>query len=68
MSPQNPEMHLNASAPAFQRQRRLMTLGLLSPVIQKFIVRGEQFSVITLIRLPLAWSDQTTFFKSSGLC
>jgi site-specific DNA recombinase len=68
MSPQKPELHVHASAPVFQRQRHLMALGLLSPAMQKSIVHGNQVSLSTLISLPLAWNDQTTFHTNAPPC
>jgi site-specific DNA recombinase len=61
MSPLETSQHHNAAAPTWQRQRRLMTVGLLSPTIQKALMqhafydaRDEFFNK----PLPLAWSDQ----------
>lgn len=59
MSPLRPDNHRWASAPAFQRQRQTMVLGLLSPAVQKSILRsGGEICLSTLSRQPLAWADQ----------
>jgi site-specific DNA recombinase len=60
MSPFEPHAHGHASAPASQRQRRLMSLGLLSPRIQKAILQGGFDGPMEslLCAAPLAWADQ----------
>jgi hypothetical protein len=60
MSPLEPEHHSLAAAPAWQRQRRMMSAGLLSPQVQKEIMRGSfNGSVDQLLTCaPLAWADQ----------
>jgi hypothetical protein len=62
MSPMSENSHSSASAPQWQRQRRLMTLGLLAPALQKKIATGSctarTLDEIVKIGLPLAWSDQ----------
>lgn len=61
MSPLN-DSHSNASAPDWQRDRRLMALGLLSPSLQKQIAKGASLPIqldrLLLHQLPLAWRDQ----------
>ena len=61
MSPLRPSGYPEAVAPAWQRQRRIMGLGLLAPALQKRILRGDvlaAFEVSDIHRLPLAWMDQ----------
>jgi len=61
MSPIAPDSHVKATAPAWQRQRRIMALGLLAPSLQKAVLQGTYSpSVNHLLRElpPLAWSDQ----------
>ncbi|HEX3423350.1 MAG TPA: recombinase family protein, partial [Sphingomicrobium sp.] len=61
MSPLAPETHARANAPPWQRQRRIMTLGLLAPRVQKAIFQGTLFTSIDELlqdTLPLAWADQ----------
>ena len=61
MSPLEPEAHSRATAPPWQRQRRIMALGLLSPQLQKAVLqrklRGAEEQLSTH-QLPLAWADQ----------
>ena len=60
MSPLQSDQHINATAPAWQRERRTMSLGLLAPNIQKVMLQGK-FRIPADLRvrsLPLAWSDQ----------
>ena len=66
MSPLDTSQHNNAAAPAWQRQRRLMAVGLLSPIIQKALMQhafddapDEFFNR----PLPLAWSDQLALVR-----
>jgi hypothetical protein len=59
MSPLWTLNHSKAVAPEWQRQRRIMGLGLLAPALQKGILQG----VVTIDTynthlLPLAWIDQ----------
>lgn len=59
MSPLQPEHHGQARAPADQRPRQLMTLGLLSPRIQKrLLAQGRLKLAAKLGEIPLAWADQ----------
>jgi DNA invertase Pin-like site-specific DNA recombinase len=61
MSPFDACRHHLAAAPVWQRQRRMMALGLLSPSIQKTIVQGTfEGSLDGLLNTshPLAWADQ----------
>jgi hypothetical protein len=62
MSPLAPETHALAEAPPYQRERRLMALGLLSPALQRGIAEGRLGEVLasTLLAgdMPLAWKDQ----------
>jgi len=60
MSPLNAEQHFEASAPAWQRQRRIMALGLLAPSLQKDIARGKvRWHLDQMPQyMPLAWGDQ----------
>ena len=62
MSPLNQGSHLDASAPAWQRERRIMMVGLLSPSLQKQITRRAglpmHLDADALHELPLLWRDQ----------
>lgn len=58
MSPLHPSDQVHASAPAFQRQRHTMVLGLLSPAIQKSALRSTREALWILRSRPLAWVDQ----------
>ena len=60
MSPLEPDVNSNAAAPAWQRQRRLMALGLLAPDLQRLILEGRLGSLPNQLRVhaPLAWADQ----------
>lgn len=59
MSPLRPELHDNARAPADQRARRLMMLGLLSPKMQKsLLAHGRLHFLAKMGEIPLAWADQ----------
>jgi hypothetical protein len=61
MSPLSPEAHVRARAPSWQRQRRLMMLGLLAPQLQKAILQGGfpgSVDAVLSKPLPLAWADQ----------
>jgi DNA invertase Pin-like site-specific DNA recombinase len=70
MSPLAPETHSDARAPFWQRQRRIMALGLLSPKLQNRILRGAPPSAIEWLfveRLPLAWVDQMSAHGQTSL-
>ena len=61
ISPLEPSQHIHASAPAWQRQRRQMALGLLAPALQKAILQGVLTDSAELLLNkppPLAWADQ----------
>ena len=61
MSPLSASEHSRASAPAWQRQRRIMALGLMAPALQKRILQGGDLVTTALSDgelLPLAWIDQ----------
>jgi hypothetical protein len=63
LSPLQPESHARATAPAEQRARRLLSLGLLAPDVQAAILegrRGLEFSSKELLSfdLPITWADQ----------
>jgi DNA invertase Pin-like site-specific DNA recombinase len=61
MSPTEPQEHRRARAPSWQRQRRVMALGLLAPAVQKAILKGKRSESLELFgaeRVPLAWADQ----------
>ena len=68
MSPIAPDSHVNATAPAWQRQRRIMALGLLAPSLQKAVLQGTYSPSVNHLLgelPPLAWSDQCN--QSSAL-
>jgi site-specific DNA recombinase len=60
MSPLEPDAHCKAAAPAWQRQRHLMALGLLAPDLQRSMLEGRLGSLPHQLRVdaPLAWADQ----------
>lgn len=61
MSPAEPETHRHARAPSWQRQRRIMALGLLAPAFQKAILQGKLTELLGQLAAethPLAWGDQ----------
>lgn len=60
MSPLAPHAHFRAVAPAWQRQRHLMALGLLAPDLQRAMFEGRLVSLPSQLRVgaPLAWADQ----------
>lgn len=60
MSPLDPSAHIRATAPAWQRQRRTMVLGLLAPRLQKAILQGTRVGRMEKLMTdaPLAWADQ----------
>ena len=60
MSPLEPDAHCKAAAPAWQRQRHLMALGLLAPDLQRSMLEGRLGSLPRELRedAPLAWADQ----------
>jgi DNA invertase Pin-like site-specific DNA recombinase len=61
MTPAEPERHQQARAPSWQRQRRVIALGLLSPGIQKAILQGKAGIRVDRFMtepVPLAWADQ----------
>lgn len=60
MSPLEPDAHCKATAPAWQRQRYLMALGLLAPDLQRSMLEGHLGSLPNQLRVdaPLAWADQ----------
>ena len=60
MSPLEPDVNSKAAAPAWQRQRHLMALGLLAPDLQRLILEGRLGSLPNQLRVdaPLAWADQ----------
>ncbi|HXH53185.1 MAG TPA: recombinase family protein [Sphingomicrobium sp.] len=60
MSPLDPGTHSQATAPTWQRQRRIMILGLLAPQLQKEILRGRLAMPLETLPCgaPLAWKDQ----------
>jgi site-specific DNA recombinase len=68
LSPLNPERHPEAFAPANQRSRHLMALGLLAPTVQKDLLKGncEITGLETVAQLPLAWTDQVELLIGSG--
>lgn len=67
MSPLDPDDHAFATAPAYQRQRRLMSLGLIAPALQKSILQNRVTELPADIAvLPLAWADQLRSIKCNG--
>ncbi len=67
MSPMRPEDHGYARAPADQRARRLMMLGLASPAMQKgLLARGRLHLLASMNDIPLAWEDQERMASSSS--
>jgi len=64
MSPLDPQAHAAAIAPASQRQRYLMALGLLAPAIQRRIADGRLTASrgYSAAEMPLAWADQLKTF------
>ncbi|MDP9421363.1 MAG: recombinase family protein [Pseudomonadota bacterium] len=60
MSPMEPDVHSKSTAPTWQRQRRLMALGLLAPDLQRSMLEGRIRSLTGQLSFlaPLAWSDQ----------
>lgn len=61
MSPLFSGGYSNAQSPSWQRQRRIMALGLLAPTIQKSVLRGAfpiRADEVFAEPLPLAWADQ----------
>ena len=67
MSPLAAEHHREASAPPFQRQRQIMSVGLLCPSIQKAMLqgRGATMPKSGFHTLPLAWADQRALLRPS---
>jgi hypothetical protein len=68
-SPLNPSVHSDAEAPNSQRDRRLMSLGMLAPDIQRAILERrapKQLSARQLLAqdLPVAWADQRKLLGS----
>jgi len=66
MSPLSPDAHNRAVAPTDQRRRRLMSIGLLSPSVQrKLLETGAScsFDAWQSETLPLAWCDQVRLVK-----
>ncbi|MFP5328551.1 MAG: recombinase family protein [Alphaproteobacteria bacterium] len=67
MSPFNPDVHAFATAPAYQRQRRLMSLGLIAPALQKSILQNRVARLpADFANLPLAWADQLHALRCNG--
>jgi site-specific DNA recombinase len=68
MSPLEPDEHSKAVAPAWQRQRHLMALGLLAPDLQRSMLEGRFHSLPNQLRVnaPLAWADQQLMIKRHG--
>lgn len=69
MCPQAHEIHAQASAPPWQRQRKIMQLGLLAPAIQKAILQGSHPTPVECLAeqvIPLAWADQIALHSPSG--
>ena len=60
LSPLRPHVHSAGRAPADQRKRYLMVLGLLAPSLQRRILeRGCGSELLrTKTQMPLAWADQ----------
>jgi hypothetical protein len=60
MSPLECGLHSRATAPPYQRQRRIMALGLLAPTLQKSILQGNSKRIPDHVieAAPLAWADQ----------
>jgi site-specific DNA recombinase len=60
MSPMHVTGFDGAIAPLWQRQRRMMHVGLLAPTLQRRIVEGAnaRLSAISFEEAPLAWFDQ----------
>jgi hypothetical protein len=60
MSPLKVSEHSEAAAPTWQRQRRIMGLGLTAPALQKRILQGGALAArdLSFVHHPLAWLDQ----------
>jgi hypothetical protein len=62
MSPLNPDEHSTAQAAPYQRERRAMHLGLISPRLQRELVLNRGSDLVKQLQdastLPLAWADQ----------
>ena len=67
MSPLEPDAHSKATAPAWQRHRYLMTLGLVAPDLQRSMLEGRLGSLPHRLRVdaPLAWADQRLVIDST---
>jgi hypothetical protein len=70
-SPLDPASHVDAEAPVNQRDRRLMSLGMLAPDIQKAILErkapvGLTANKLLAADLPIAWGDQCRLFGFVG--
>jgi hypothetical protein len=69
MSPLNPDAHNAAKAPPYQRERRAMHLGLISPRLQRELVlsRGSDFvnQLQDASALPLAWADHAGWISDN---
>jgi DNA invertase Pin-like site-specific DNA recombinase len=64
MSPLEPDSHRHATAPSWQRQRRILAIGLLAPQLQKAILQGRFSQPADRLFAeppPLAWSDQAAW-------
>ncbi|HXH53162.1 MAG TPA: recombinase family protein [Sphingomicrobium sp.] len=66
MSPLDPSAHAQATAPAWQRQRRIMALGLLAPQLQKKMLQGSYAGALNamMAAAPLAWADQISLINA----
>jgi len=66
MTPLDEGTHPHATAPKYQRSRRMMALGLLAPRIQKAVLAGKMKLTgeeLMAVELPLAWADQQTLIS-----
>lgn len=67
LSPLQPQSHHAATAPAGQRERRLMGFGLIAPDIQRAVLEGRGPPGLSAKRLldadlPISWADQREIF------
>ena len=62
MSPFEVDVHQEAQAPRYQRDRRMMHLGLIAPRLQRELMLGRGATALDQLAdasaLPLAWADQ----------
>jgi len=67
MSPLQADDYAYATAPGYQRQRRLMSLGLIAPALQKSILQNRTTKLpADFADFPLAWADQLHAISGSG--